>query len=489
MKKTTRIILAKLALVALVVGGRTAHAQEGPNSAAPPFHARTLIAAQQPTITAIPDATMGIDAQPEQVFAATDSAEMVPESAFVDVEGPLPQQSVSLDGGTWAEDPLGPCCAICGGGSDCPPGWYTHQEVRLLSRSGVRVFPLTFEGIFIGSDALGNPVFTPNAVMTTRTPAFDVSAGYSTTIGRYLGRDSENRDRFFEFSYWGLNNWRESRSVTGERLTDTVTFPGNVVTFGGLNSGFQQVAGTPTPTFNSRETHSASLLVGGFNRTDQQSVFYQSNVHNFEFNLRFRPRGGPDRLVLHPNGRWRRECPPERQLSYLFGVRVMSTKERFNWRTQGAFEVNGAPFSTVSAEYLVRTYNDLVGIQFGADLMYRRCKYSWGLRAKAGPYINFASQVSNVDTDAADDPYAATLLDYRRSASKDDAAFIGECGVVGTYKFRPNLVLRASYDVMWVVGVAMAPDQVSFQTDPPRKINTNATGFYQGLSLGFEWLR
>ena len=38
----------------------------------------------------------------------------------------------------------------------------------------------------------------------------------SGTIGHYLGRDSNSRDEFIEFSYWGLNQWNESVSVDGD---------------------------------------------------------------------------------------------------------------------------------------------------------------------------------------------------------------------------------------------------------------------------------
>jgi predicted component of type VI protein secretion system len=93
-----------------------------------------------------------------------------------------------------------------------------------------------------------------------------------------------------------------------------------------------------------------------------------------------------------------------------------------------------------------------------------------------------------VTTDAAGDPYASIFPDYRISASKDDMAFIGELGLVGTYKWRPNLILRASYDFMWVAGLAVAPEQITYATDPPDQIKVKGLGAYQGFSLGFEWL-
>ena len=496
MNMRIRSILVNLALIGLVVSGRLAGAQEDPAGAGLPPAAEIHVG------PASPGNVTGLDGHPAEMptaagdTAAGEYADVFPDSTVDATESVLPEQSVSLDGGTLGECPLGPCCEICGNGDCCPPNWYTTQEARLLTRSRPGFISLATADEFIGFDSGGLPVFSPVTVLSNRSAAFDYTGGYAVTLGRYLGRDTENRDRFFEFCFWGLNDWQETRAISGERLTDSTTFAPNVVTFGSLNagqgartlSGIEQVTGAPTTTFHSPVEHSIRLKVGGFNRIDRQQVSYESNINNFELNLRFNPRSRPGRLVLYPEGRWRRECQRGMVGSYLVGVRVMSIDEGFDWRTQGRFEVDGTPFSEVSAAYLVTTHNDLVGLQFGGELMYRNCKYSWGARAKAGPYINFASHVSRVTTDAAGDPYAQIFPDYRISASKDDMAFIGEAGLVGTYKWRPNLILRASYDFMWVAGLAIAPEQITYATDPPDSIKVKGLGAYQGLSLGFEWL-
>ncbi len=505
MKKTTRSILVKLALLGLLGGGQSAGAEEAPVLANPPAEARILIGAELPTEAATPSDAVVVDGQPVPAFTPAESAEMLPDSGFGEMVL-VPDQSVALDGGTWGAAPLGPCCAVCGGGDSCPPNWYTHQETRILARNWPEEFGLVYEDAFIGLDSGGNPLFTPQAIMSTRDAGFDVAAGYAATVGRYLGRDAENRDWFLEFSYWGLNDWRESRAVTGERLTDnTGTVLPVIATFGSLNSGFDPASGAPsisfpfgltipTTTFNSPVAHSILLRVGGFNRADEHRIAYQSGIHNYELNLRIHPRAPMGRLVLHPNGRWRRECRPGRHFSYLFGVRVMSLDERFDWRSTGLINTydptTGALLASapVSAEYLVRTYNDLLGLQVGADLTYRKCKYTYGVRVKASPCINFASQVSRVVTNAADDPYATIPLDYRTSHARDVVTFIGEVGFVGTYRLRPNFSLRASYDLMWVTGLALASEQIAFQTDPPDAIDTYGINFYQGLTLGFEWI-
>ena len=48
-------------------------------------------------------------------------------------EGPI-----GLNGGTYGDCALGPGCAVCGGGRDCPPRFYVDQGTRILTRSRSR---------------------------------------------------------------------------------------------------------------------------------------------------------------------------------------------------------------------------------------------------------------------------------------------------------------------------------------------------------------
>ena len=52
------------------------------------------------------------------------------------------------------------------------------------------------------------------------------------------------------------------------------------------------------------------------------------------------------------------------------------------------------------------------------------------------------------------------------SASSNVVAFAGGFGVAGSYKFRPNLVGRVAYDMMWVGDIARAPEQMVFTSVP-----------------------
>ena len=372
----------------------------------------------------------------------------------------------------WSETGAG--CEVCGGGSCAPPSFYIYQGIRVLNRTKSRATPLSFELLPASGFFIGN--------FGTTNLSFDVAAGYETTVGRYLGRDTENRDQFLEFSYWGMNSWRDTVSALGEAVTYNATIedpdnPGEAIQVP------RAVAGnlfTPFPAD-----------VGGFSRALEQTATYHSDINNFELNVWLRPRGR-NRLVLRPNGRWRRECQSGQFFSFLFGLRYLSIDEQFDFASRGRINVfdddgNLVADSMLSGNYFVRTHNDLAGIQIGADLIQRNCKWSWGVRVKAGPAINFSDQVSRVVTSAPNDPFATETLNERRVASQDEVSLIGEFGFIGTYQARPNLTLRASYDFMWITGLALAPEQITFDTNPPTTINTNGIIFYHGLSLGAEW--
>jgi len=396
----------------------------------------------------------------ESVPVVTEQAAPVFEAPPPD-EGPAEGCGVDLDGATCHGTTAGHACAICGGGSCQPPRWYLEQGVRLLVRNRPDQLIAT---TFIPVTVQQQTIFS--GVMNNRDFDFDTAAGYTITLGRHLGRDTENRDHFIESTYWGFNTWRESNQFTATARLQQEISVGRIIEFGNLFSGFP-------------------AEVGGFNRADVHNIFYDSDIHNFEFGARISPRGRPDRLVLYPNGKWRRECQPGCYLSYLFGFRHVSITEKFLFSAQGEILDNDVP-GTVSGQYHVRTDNELIGFQIGADVTWRSCKWSFGVQGKVGPYVNFADQISDIRTDADVDPFATTPLNLHFADREDALSMVGEVSFVGQYRLRPNLTLRASYDLMWVAGLALAPEQLQQLADPPVLINTQGSIFYQGLNLTAE---
>jgi hypothetical protein len=63
---------------------------------------------------------------------------------------------------------------------------------------------------------------------------------------------------------------------------------------------------------------------------------------------------------------------------------------------------------------------------------------------------------------------------------------VAELGFTAAYQIRTNLVARAAYDLMWLSGVALAPEQISGQIGTHGYCNRNGLQFMQSLSLGLE---
>ena len=71
----------------------------------------------------------------------------------------------------------------------------------------------------------------------------------------------------------------------------------------------------------------------------------------------------------------------------------------------------------------------------------------------------------------------------------DQIAFLGEAGVVLTYAITERLAFRASYEAIWLEGVALAPEQIgasNFLTSTAM-VDTSGGVLYQGCGLGLEY--
>jgi putative beta barrel porin BBP7 len=377
--------------------------------------------------------------------------------------------------------PASSCCAKCGGGACCPPTWYWEENLRVLNRSRPEGIPLalilTPEVFIVPNDPWSPPQSDAERLTTTlmsnRSQSFDIAAGYDTTVGHYLGRDAENRDQFIEFTFWGMNEWNDNQQVNALRS---------------IHQGFQN------GIFRSYTYGDLFSLfppeVGGFNRVETYSSYFNSDINNFELNVRFRPRGRSDRLVLKPSGKWQRECQPGKTLSYLIGFRYLSLDESFGFHSAGRFTDNVLNVTNpVSGDYDILSHNDMFGPQIGADLMFHQCRYSYGVQTKLAPLVNFSDQTSTIVTDASGDPLA-TFGDINdvRYAKRDDVSLVGEVSILANYRIRKNLVVHAGYHFVWITGLALAAEQIQFQPNAADAINTDGFVFYQGISGGLEWI-
>ena len=192
--------------------------------------------------------------------------------------------------------------------------------------------------------------------------------------------------------------------------------------------------------------------------------------------------------MLYPNGHWRRECRTGFYFSYLFGLRVIDFNDNAAFHSQGTWTNGNNVTQPVSGDYDVTVRNRLLGAQIGAEYTYRQCRWNFDVHGKVAPCLNIADNYQSIVTHAFGiDPFAASDLNSHPQISRDGAAVVGEVGLSITYKFRPNLIGRASYDFIWIGGVALAPMQYQFVSDPKPQIDSGATLFLNGLSLGLEY--
>ena len=62
-----------------------------------------------------------------------------------------------------------------------------------------------------------------------------------------------------------------------------------------------------------------------------------------------------------------------------------------------------------------------------------------------------------------------------------------EFGVTAKYMITPTCWIRAAYDLMWVHGLALAPEQVQFDATPVNNLDNHGIIFYHGMTIGAEW--
>jgi hypothetical protein len=276
-----------------------------------------------------------------------------------------------------------------------------------------------------------------------------VSPGARGTLGYFLARDIDNRDHSVEFTYLGFNNWE---GVDGLISEDP-----------------QSLRVPEAPNY------------GGFNFSDSYATFYRSSFHSMEVNYRVRNRPERDRMIMGPDGFWSRQQKMGCTQSFLVGLRGISEQERWLWQSRR----DGVDASVFSGDYLVNTKNYLLGFQIGGDFMQNHETWYWGVKGNAGIYCNFSDGFARISVV---DPQSPEPL-VQTTATQNAAAFYGELTFMLGYNINDHFIIHAGWDLALLGGLAVAPDQVSFDTylaDKNPFLNTGSQIFYTGLSLGFE---
>lgn len=185
---------------------------------------------------------------------------------------------------------------------------------------------------------------------------------------------------------------------------------------------------------------------------ESQQAEYTSRLYNFEVNLRPRVAEGMPLVV---------------------GFRTLQLHERF--------EVARLVPEPESLAVSTHTNNYLYGVQIGAEPYLLGAGGPLCLEGilKAGIYGNHALQES-----------ASPLIAAEAEAKRNRAAFVGEIGLMLDYRFSRFLAIRGGYELLWLCGVALAPDQgaTTDLTVPRATLNSSGTAFYQGAAASLEFV-
>ena len=155
----------------------------------------------------------------------------------------------------------------------------------------------------------------------------------------------------------------------------------------------------------------------------------------------------------------------------LFGFRYYYLNEEFNYATTDGETSN----------YLIGTDNSLVGFQIGGMVNRQiTARLSWDAAVKAGLYVNFARQ----HTWLGDDGNSIVLRD--NVVDEGELAFASELSLGLIYQVTDCVALTAGYQVMWLEGVALAPEQLDYTTTiaSSQFLNHHGGAFYDGGYLG-----
>lgn len=337
-----------------------------------------------------------------------------------------------------------------GEGGPCAPRWYDIMLDGMYLKRDTATRSIAFS-----SD--GPSAAPVDVLLSTDDLNFSEELGF-----RFTGSVQAFAGSNVEFTYFGLFNWAAGAVNRTPTVQDDLFHPFSMF-------------GTAPP-----------LLGVGFDQTDrarQHTINYSSTLDNFELSIRKR--------FTAPNCRI--------QYSWLAGVRYVYLLEDFGHFSLGGDGDPAPGFqSRGQLTYDTRTRNSLTGFQVGGDLW---ANIVPGIRVggdiKAGVYGNYSNQTTNVvstDSAGAQTPFAETV-------DGNDIAMVAEANLTFIYRMNPHWTLRAGYNLLFLEGVALAPE--NFNSTPPNvlttggvfvfpprasTLNDNGNAFYHGGFAGLEWM-
>ncbi len=163
--------------------------------------------------------------------------------------------------------------------------------------------------------------------------------------------------------------------------------------------------------------------------------------------------------------------------SWLAGLRYMDLSENMDL----AYSKPG-----YLSHYTVATKNRMPGGQVGVDLQYNpQERLSWDVLAKVGFFVDWAEQ----KTYLGDLNDTVTLRQF--TVTKVKVPFFTEASASLAYQLNTHFNIHGGYQMLYVTGVALAPEQFSPKTtsNAGRKVDMSGQaivhGWFLGLLFGF----
>lgn len=189
----------------------------------------------------------------------------------------------------------------------------------------------------------------------------------------------------------------------------------------------------------------------------------RSSLHSFEINL-------VDRSVNNE------------RLQFAVGFRWMEVNENL---AQSFTRVDPVMFADIEL-FNINTNNHLYGLQFGANGVFydgpRFNMVGWG---KAGVFANVADQSTTATIGGVGGPFIVA-----NSSRNTTTSFVGETGILADWQLFPRASLVGGYQLLWVSGAALAPDQLPNMSSVlgglvPTGVD-QSTAYYHGLFAGVD---
>ena len=223
--------------------------------------------------------------------------------------------------------------------------------------------------------------------------------------------------------------------------------------------------------------------VGGWTNLDSIRSTYTSSLNMCEANIltsQFTKKSDPSsrfpwRRVHDPLGA---DVTSEYEFQWLGGFRWAGFNDVANLHVDASQPTNN------DGTYSITTNSQMLGPQIGFKTKRRWNNWSiqgWTKATLAGTFLNADS--APIETLAGGIPYRSQI-----STRDVGVGFIGDMNYSLVRRLNDNWSLRAGYNLIWISGVALAPNQFDFTNTTTSGTTLANTGnvFLHGANLGFE---